>query len=32
MPVRAFLVKLPSSERYWTVVDDRYRIVSDIDE
>jgi integrase/recombinase XerD len=25
--VRAFLVKLPSSVRYWTVVDDGYRVV-----
>jgi integrase/recombinase XerD len=32
MPVRAFRVRLPSSERYWTVVDDEYRIVGDVDE
>jgi hypothetical protein len=32
MPVRAFRVKLPSTERYWTVVDDEYRIVRDVDE
>ncbi len=32
MPVRAFRVKLPSGERYWTVVDDEYRIVGDVDE
>jgi len=32
MPVRAFRVKLPSSERYWTVVDHEYRIVGDVDE
>jgi integrase/recombinase XerD len=25
-------VKLPSAERYWTVVDDEYRIVGDVDE
>jgi integrase/recombinase XerD len=31
-PVRAFRVKLPSAERYWTVVDDEYRIVGDVDE
>lgn len=31
MPVRAFRVKLPSTERYWTVVDDEYR-VGDVDE
>ena len=32
MPVRAFRVTLPSGERYWTVVDDEYRIVGDVDE
>jgi site-specific recombinase XerD len=32
MPVRAFRVTLPSSERYWTVVDHEYRIVGDVDE
>ena len=33
MPVRAFRVKLPSAERYWTaVVDDEYRVVGDVDE
>jgi hypothetical protein len=30
--VRAFRVKLPSAERYWTIVDDEYRIVADVDE
>ena len=30
--MRAFRVKLPSGERYWTVVDDEYRIVGDVDE
>jgi integrase/recombinase XerD len=31
--VRAFRVKLPSAERYWTaVVDDEYRVVGDVDE
>jgi len=25
--MRAFLVRLPSSVRYWTVVDDEYRVV-----
>jgi hypothetical protein len=30
--VRAFRVKLPSAERYWTIVDDEYRIVGDVDE
>jgi hypothetical protein len=30
--VRAFLVKLPSSVRYWTVVDDGYRVVRVADE
>ena len=30
--MRAFRVKLPSSERYWTVVDHEYRIVGDVDE
>jgi integrase/recombinase XerD len=30
--VRAFLVRLPSSVRYWTVVDDGYRVVSVADE
>jgi integrase/recombinase XerD len=30
--VRAFLVKLPSSVRYWTVVDDDYRVVRVADE
>ena len=30
--MRAFRVKLPSSERYWTVVDDEYRVVGDVDE
>jgi site-specific recombinase XerD len=32
MPVRAFRVKLPSAERYWTIIDDEYRIVGDVDE
>src|ERR1700741_2906081 len=32
MPVQALLVRLPSAERYWTVVDDDYRIVGDVDE
>ena len=31
MPVRAFRVTLPSGERYWTVVDDEYRLVGDVD-
>jgi len=31
MPVQALLVRLPSAERYWTVVDDEYRIVGDVD-
>jgi hypothetical protein len=31
MPVRAFRVKLPSAEGYWTVVDDEYRIVGNRD-
>jgi integrase/recombinase XerD len=30
--VRAFVVKLPSSVRYWTVVDDGYRVVRVADE
>ena len=30
--MRAFLVKLPSSVRYWTVVDDGYRVVPVVDE
>lgn len=30
--MRAFRVKLPSAERYWTVVDDEYRMVGDVDE
>jgi integrase/recombinase XerD len=30
--VRAFRVSLPSAERYWTVVDDEYRIVREVDE
>jgi site-specific recombinase XerD len=30
--MRAFLVKLPSSVRYWTVVDDGYRVVRVVDE
>jgi integrase/recombinase XerD len=30
--VRAFPVKLPSSERYWTVVDEDYRVVGVVDE
>src|SRR5215472_2935410 len=30
--MRAFLVKLPSSVRYWTVVDDGYRVVRVADE
>lgn len=30
--MRAFRVSLPSAERYWTVVDDEYRIVREIDE
>ena len=30
--MRAFRVTLPSSERYWTVVDHEYRIVGDVDE
>jgi integrase/recombinase XerD len=30
--VRAFLVRLPSSVRYWTVVDDGYRVVRVADE
>jgi site-specific recombinase XerD len=30
--VRAFLVRLPSSVRYWTVVDDGYRVVGVVDE
>ena len=30
--MRAFLVKLPSSVRYWTVVDDGYRVVRIADE
>lgn len=30
--MRAFLVRLPSSVRYWTVVDDGYRVVSVADE
>ena len=31
MPVPAFRVTLPSGERYWTVVDDDYRVVGDVD-
>ena len=30
--MRAFRVTLPSGERYWTVVDDEYRVVGDVDE
>jgi integrase/recombinase XerD len=30
--VRAFRVSLPSADRYWTVVDDEYRIVREVDE
>ena len=30
--MRAFRVKLPSGERYWTVVDHEYRVVGDVDE
>ncbi|QHE73884.1 tyrosine-type recombinase/integrase [Rhodococcus sp. WAY2] len=30
--MRAFRITLPSAERYWTVVDDEYRIVGDVDE
>ena len=30
--MRAFLVRLPSSVRYWTVVDDGYRVVRVADE
>lgn len=30
--MRAFRVKLPSAERYWTVVDDDFRIIRDVDE
>lgn len=30
--MRAFLVTLPSSVRYWTVVDDGYRVVRVVDE
>ena len=30
--MRAFRVSLPSAERYWTVVDDEYRIVGEVDE
>lgn len=30
--MRAFMVKLPSSVRYWTVVDDVYRVVPAADE
>ncbi|HEX9498739.1 MAG TPA: hypothetical protein VF926_10265 [Mycobacterium sp.] len=30
--MQALLVRLPSAERYWTVVDDDYRIVGDVDE
>ena len=30
--MRAFRVALPSGGRYWTVVDDEYRIVGDVDE
>jgi site-specific recombinase XerD len=32
MPVRTFRVKVPSAERYWTVVDDDFRIVREVDE
>src|SRR5260370_13522724 len=32
MPVQALLVRLPSAERYWTVVDDDYRLVGEVDE
>ena len=32
MLVRAFRVTLPSGVRYWTVVDDGYRVVGDADE
>jgi len=31
MPVPAFRVTLPSGERYWTVVDDDYRVIGDVD-
>jgi len=30
--VRAFPIKLPSSERYWTVVDENYQVVGAADE
>lgn len=30
--VRAFLVKLPSTVRYWTVVDENYEVVGVVDE
>jgi hypothetical protein len=30
--VRAFLIKLPSFERYWTVIDEDYRVVGAADE
>lgn len=30
--MRAFLVKLPSAERYWTVVDEGYQVVRVVDE
>lgn len=30
--MRAFLVKLPSSVRYWTVVDDGYQVVRVVDD
>ena len=30
--MRAFRVKLPSAERYWTVVDDDFRVVREVDE
>jgi len=29
---RAFVVRLPSGERYWTVIDERYRPVGEADE
>lgn len=32
MAFRKFLVRLPSGDRYWTVIDSSYRPVSDVDE
>lgn len=29
---RAFAIRLPSGVRYWTVLDDRHRVVTDVDE